>query len=227
MDSPCSFKACATFLSFKILDRLDSDHLKTLRNIEKLCKKSVKFKSDCAFLKFSIENQLVPKFTDFKLYKKDRRYSKNATEFRMKLMAEELEDKIKSQSEITNKCARLVLKLRTSLSVLRFYACVKFLHRILKPHEDNCLIKLNKKASNLYGSPISLKNSSSAIFNVSSHELTPAETSLLNKGLKLGLKTKTNPLDRMIEVESLADSVLRDGLRRRRRRALVLLGPRA
>ena len=51
MDTPCSIKACVAFLSVNILRRLDSENLKIVRNVEKLCKKSVKLKTDCAFLK--------------------------------------------------------------------------------------------------------------------------------------------------------------------------------
>ena len=53
MDSPCSVKACVLFLSVNILKRLDKFNLQTFRNIEKLCKKSVKLKTDIAFLQDS------------------------------------------------------------------------------------------------------------------------------------------------------------------------------
>ena len=67
--------------------------LNLFRNFENLDFKIRKTLCDIEFLEVYLENNLTPKFVNFKLYRKDIRHSKESTKFQTSLMNNELSEK--------------------------------------------------------------------------------------------------------------------------------------
>jgi hypothetical protein len=149
----------------------------------------------------------VPKFLNFKLYKSQYRYNKQSSEFREQLLKEEILCKSKTLTTQRKNLLRNITTLRKKLPIIRFYACLKFLQKIITQFENDISCRHHKKLSELYNGNIILKSDVNRIFNLSRHELTNDERSLLEKGLKLSLKKKNDNIEKKIEIENLFNQI--------------------
>ena len=75
-------------------------------------------KCDIEFLKVCQENNLTPKFVNFKLYKKNIRSTCHFRQFQNKLINNELSEKEKNLKKLRSENKNLVNKLRNSISYL-------------------------------------------------------------------------------------------------------------
>ena len=77
--------AVACFFSRIILKKLDVQQLRAFRSLEKITKSCVKLQADIQYLKFCQNNQLLHKFTNFKLYDVSAQHDKETIENRYEL----------------------------------------------------------------------------------------------------------------------------------------------
>ena len=70
--------AVTLFYSRIILKKLTTENKTTFRKLDKSVKFSVKCDADIKFINFCIENQLLPKFVNFKLYDVSAVHESNA-----------------------------------------------------------------------------------------------------------------------------------------------------
>ena len=196
-------KAAVKLFSRIIIRKLSDEDKITFRKVEKCTKESIKLDAHAYFLKFCLNNDLSPKFCNFKLYKTERRHDDDSNQFRKKLMEKELSDQLNSLGKARSRSLREITTLRRSVGYVRFYSCLAFLHRNLATYEADTYLKINRKLTRLYGAPIPKKLSKNTIFNLSNHALSQDETSVLNRGLNFSIPTKTNYLQNKISVENL------------------------
>ena len=173
------------------------------RKVEKLLKKAIKCKADINYLKFCATNQLLPSFTNFKLYDVSANHEPDTIAFKNKLIEREI-DKHVSEFKL-NQCEliRSVICLVRHLSRLKFYSSIFLLSRLGLQHEADVNLSHQKKLKSLYGGDVYLPQGKSIVINLSKHVLTDDENSVLNKGLNFGLKNKTKDIDSKIEMERL------------------------
>ena len=202
------FKFCTNFLSRIVVHKFDNESKEVFRRLEKFTKCFVKTNADSNFLKFCRDNQLLPKFVNFKLYDVSATNDPETKEFKTGLLLREISRKESLLLDTTKAVGKEIVKLWNATKPLYFAAGLKFLQRILSQYEADILDKHNRKLRSLYGGEIFHSQPSSHIVNLSAHVLTDSESCLLNKGLNFGLKTKTNKLDNKIEMENLYTQIV-------------------
>ena len=94
--------------------------LNLFRKFENLNFKIRKTLCDIEFLEVCLENNLTPKFVNFKLYRKDIRHSKQSTKFQTSLMNNELSEKKRKLKSLQNFHSSCFNQLKTLVSVFDF-----------------------------------------------------------------------------------------------------------
>ena len=82
--------AVVSFLSRIVIRRLTEEGKECFRKVEKILKTHSKISADLRFLNFCSDNQLLPKFMDFKLYDVSARNEDATNYFRTSLLAREI-----------------------------------------------------------------------------------------------------------------------------------------
>ena len=129
-------------------------------------------------------------------------------EFKQKLIKREIAKKENDSSLTRRACMKSVIEFRTATSAFYFYSCIYLLQRILTQQRTDVFRRHNKKLQELYGGKVFIPESKSYISNLSSYQLSSAEQSLLNKGLKFSIRSPVRDIDRKLEMERLYMSCL-------------------
>ena len=198
-----ALQATCLFYSRLVLTKIGDGAKREFREIEREAKTITKLNADLDFLNICLNNQLLPKFLNFKLYDVTAQYEPSTVKFKEQLMTREIAKKNEDLSRNNIKFGIKLVRFRQSVSGLRFYSAVFLLRRILKVYRNDILVKHNRKLKQLYGSEVIWPEKQTNIINLSSYNLNDGERSLLNKGLNFAIKKKTNPLNRKIEMERL------------------------
>ena len=103
-----------------IRDRYDNDTLQKIRKLEKLDFKTRKCKLDVEYLQICIDNNLRPKFLNFKVANPSLRGSKAYRECQLKLLRQELSNKKSQQRIKDNEQRRLKDELIRTLSLVDY-----------------------------------------------------------------------------------------------------------
>ena len=101
-------------------------------NNENFLKVLIKINADIQFLKFCLNNQLLPKFTNFKLYYVSAQNENTTIQFKVSLFQREIK---KKEDDLTSKRKsrmQSVLNFLSTTSKLRFYSAILFLSRIFE-----------------------------------------------------------------------------------------------
>ena len=85
--------ATLKFYSRIVLRKLSRSQLTLYRKVERISKIIAKCKADLKFLKFCLDNQLLPKFTNFRLYDVTAAETSDCKNFRIKLLENEIKSK--------------------------------------------------------------------------------------------------------------------------------------
>ena len=128
--------------------------------------------------------------------------------FKEKLLQRETCKKEREAEEHIRESVKLILDLRSCLSSFKFYAVVMFLQRSLNQLLCDTEWTHERKLRSLYKGKVYLPRDSNNIVNLSDYTLDKHEESLLNKGLKFGMKKKTEPIDASIQAEKLFYDIL-------------------
>ena len=149
-------KAVITFLSKVVLRLLNQDQKLQFRKLEAITKKFSKLEDDIKYLNFCFDNQLLPKFTDFRLYDVSALNDDATIEFKKYLLLREIKKKEDQQKQCSIQSMKNVLLLKTLVKPRYFYACLIFLKRtLLKYTADVMSVHLNKLGS-LFGCDVFL-----------------------------------------------------------------------
>ena len=89
--------AVCKFYSRIILKKLYVESICDFRRIEKNSKLCIKLKADIVFLTFCLSNELLPKFTNFKLYDVSAIHSIETVQYKKKLLEREISKKKSSR----------------------------------------------------------------------------------------------------------------------------------
>ena len=161
------------------------------RNCENIDLKFNKISSDIEFLQVCAENNLTPKFLNFKPYQHDIRTTKHYSNLQKSLLEKELEIIKKNLKHLKKQSERLLRSLKETVSHIDFDHLVNY----LTGGNDTKLKKIkstqNKKLFNLgLQHEVTRLNPEQLIFNYSNIKLTDDEIELLSHGLRYALPPK-------------------------------------
>ena len=160
-----------------------------VRKYEKLDYKVGKSKLDITFLEVCLEHDVMPTFVQFRTANKTLKNSESYSSCQRILLTQERDNKRLKQVDQTQALEALKAELRDTLSSLDFlFISSLFLEknrRVLQKVEQSQNDKLSKM---LEDQPV--HEADDLIFNYSNHELTPAQISILMKGLNFALPPK-------------------------------------
>ena len=175
-----------------IIRRRYGEQVLTLfRDCEKLDFKIKKTEEDIHFLTACTENNLTPKFVNFKLYSTRFRCTSSYRNFQKKLLEDELKVKLAQKRNLSSKFSLYCSDLQSKLSWIDFNHLYNFIitnnsKKITSVKETHSrkLFKLGLQTATEELDPQKL------IFNFSSKRLSADEINALANGLKFGLPPK-------------------------------------
>ena len=174
-----------------IRSRYNDEIVKQIRRFEKLDFKIRKNEADLDFLQSCQQNNLIPKFLNFKVASSSLRFSRTYKQCQRQLLKQEIKEKISTISKQKKEFTALKKLIKNKLSIIDFaHICCLFLvgndKKITKVKETHC-----KKLKNLgLASPIRSHNPDKIIINHSSYHLSDIEKTVLAKGLNFALPPK-------------------------------------
>ena len=146
---------------------------------------------DIEFLEVCLENNLTPKFVNFKLHGKGIRHSKQSTKFQTSLLNNELSEKKRNLKNLQNLNSSCINQLKTLVSIFDFNHLFNFDSRVKEKKIKQIKHSQNKKLFNLgLQHEVTRLISQNLIFNYSDKKLTEEEIDALCHGLKFGLPPK-------------------------------------
>jgi len=165
----CIQKAIVLFYSRIVLNKISLSERKLFRNVERISKTYIKINADLTFLQLCLKNQLLPKFTDFKLYDEAARYKNATTDFKLQLIEREIKSKKEELNKLSRDSIKNVLELHKAISKFKFYSLIAFLQRSLNQYRHDIHIIHDKKLSSLYGGNIYFPDKQSKVLNISNY----------------------------------------------------------
>ena len=104
--------AICKFYSRIVLNKLCSETKTCFRASENILTKCIKLNADLSFLKFCVNNQLLPKFTNFKLYDVSLQHEPATIVFKKNLLDSEIKTKEQKLQQLTLESAKCLVQLR-------------------------------------------------------------------------------------------------------------------
>ena len=179
--------------------------VKLTRRFEQLDFKIRKNEADLDFLQLCQQNNLIPKFLNFKVASSSLRFSRTQKHSQRQLLKQVIKEKISIISYQKKQLTDLKKLIKNKLSIIEFaLLCCLFLvskdKKITKVKEAH-----SKKLKNLgLASPVRFHNPDKIIINHSSDQLSHIEKNVLAKGLNFALPPKKlNYADYLIPSELL------------------------
>ncbi|XP_043222609.1 uncharacterized protein LOC122381900 [Amphibalanus amphitrite] len=198
-----------------ILHGFEADGKKIVRSLENLAKKQTNARYAVIFTQTCINENLLPKFTHFRLNDQAVQQSEEALSFRKHLLKEEAKKKKKVLEEISEKIAdvsRSYQELPISNDLRQ--KTDSALQELTETHERVVKTRIQRKLSSLYGGDITLPEQRDSYVNLSSYVLTQDQKDFLNLGLNCRLYPKQSQQEKKAEVELLYEQICdrhRDG----------------
>ena len=176
--------------------------------MENLTKKHTNACYAVIFTQTCINENLLPKFTNFKLYDQAVRQSEQTLSFRRHLLTVEIKKKKRILEELNQKideASKAYQELDISAALRRRTDCA--LSDLAQTHEQAVRTSILRKLSSLYGGQIFLPEQRDSFVNLSSHILTEDEKDFLNLGLNCRIYSKHNQQDKKAELELLYEQI--------------------
>lgn len=128
-------KIAIKWLSFKVLNFIDSSTKRTFRKLEEENRKIIKNEEHLNFNKICFKENLLPKYTDFKLHDATAREADFVVQCRMLLTERQINEKTQAIEYHKNEAEKILDALRTSVSTeMRYEALLLFLERLMVNH---------------------------------------------------------------------------------------------
>ena len=175
-----------------IRDRYNNKILNKTRRLEKLDFKIRKRELDVEFIQTCIQNNLIPKFLNFKVPNSALRDSKAYRECQSKLLKEELSSKQSSLRAKRKEMKKLKDELVRSISLVDYTHIISLFTKSNDVILSKCQQRQKKKLYSLgfFERDKDVNDPDQVIHNFSSYVLSDVEKSLLAKGLNFCLPTK-------------------------------------
>ena len=187
-----------------IRERYDENVLSKVRKLEKLDFKARKSQLDYEFLQICSDNNLTPKFLNFKVTNHQLRSSKTYRDCQTKLLKEELANRKSNHRVKENEFKNLKEDLVRTLSVVDYTHLISLFTKSNDAILSKCQNVHKKKLYDLGYFEKDVNDPDQVIHNLSSYQLTDTEKSLLAKGLNFALPPKKiNYADYMTPFELL------------------------
>ena len=113
-----------------IQERYGRPLLLLFRKLENVDLKTRKTHCDKEFLHTCLNNDLTPKFINFKLYRKDIRTTQRYRAFQKTLLTNEYTDKASKLEKLKNERNKIILQLRNIVSILDFNHLLNFINSV-------------------------------------------------------------------------------------------------
>ena len=175
-------------IAYVLRSRYGNTVVKDIRKFEKIDFALRKCKLDPLFLEACLENQVIPKFLNFRVSKLHLKTSRAYHACQLKLLREEISFQQSRMKSLEKDFITRKRKLRGTLGIIDYtHVCCLFLNKNdkkLKNQQDihsKKLFNLGTESSKTSHDP------QKVIFNYSSHVLTESEKSLLCKGLNFAI----------------------------------------
>ena len=204
----CRFPSGKSFAEI-IRARYDEETLRTVRKLEKLDFKSRKLKLDVEFLQLCADNNLVPKFLNFKVTNGMLRSSKTYRDCQRKLLKQELSNRTTQYRTKLKEFKNIKDKLVRKISLVDYTHLISTFTSSNDRTLSKCQEVQKKKLHKLgyFDTEGGLNDPEQVIHNYSSYVLSDLEKSLPAKGLNSSLPPKgLNFADYMTRFELLYQS---------------------
>ena len=93
------YKAVIVLFSKIIIKRLSRDQINIFRKVKKITKSYIKVNADLKYLNFCANNQLLPRFTNFRLYDVSAENDKNTVKFKTELLNREIPNNLSTLAQ--------------------------------------------------------------------------------------------------------------------------------
>ena len=173
-----------------IRERYDENVLAKVRKLEKLDFKARKSQLDYEFLQICSDNNLTPKFLNFKVTNRQLRSSKAYRDCQRKLLKEELANRKSNHRVKENEFKNLKDDLVRTLSVVDYTHLISLFTKSNDAILSKCQRVHKKKLYDLGYFEKDVNDPDQVIHNLSSYQLTDTDKSLLAKGLNFALPPK-------------------------------------
>ena len=192
----------------QLLHSLPQDQRNIVRQLEKTTNKISNVEISISFNLVCLQENILPGYTNFKLYNENARHRESTHQFRKELVEQEIKEKKEAANTLkteldalhhTWNTASVPDHLRTAIN--EKLATLQTQHR---RKEESTVIK---KLSRLYGGNIKLPRPTAGYINLSNTDLTPDQEELLNKGLNCHYQTKPRPHRKRLEIEVMLDDI--------------------
>ena len=173
-----------------VRDRYGNAVLVKIRKLEKLDFRVRKLKLDITFLEVCIEKDVMPNFVQFRTANKTLKSSKSYDRCQRILLTEELDAKKLKLTEASDNLKAVKKELWESVSLFDFV----FISSLFLEKNRKMVVDIEQKQNSKLSKILEDKPCHKAedlIYNFSTHVLTPAQKSLLMKGLNFSLPPKS------------------------------------
>ena len=156
-----------------IIHEFNHDERQTIRSIENLSKKQTNARYAVIFTETCIRENLLPKFTNIRLYDQAVQQSEQTLGFRRNLLKEEARKKKRILDDITNKlsdASKSYQELNVSVDLKQ--RTDDALQDLIQVHERVVKTRIVRKLSSLYGGQVNIPEKNDSYVNLSSHVLT-------------------------------------------------------
>ena len=198
---------CIIWLSKIILKIVNRDVAAAFRNIERILVRLTKTRYHLRFNESCIQHELLPTFTNIKLYDEAARPQTFVLDFRRKLIQHESKNHKAKIIELENEYAQQLQIMKKSMSSIRFEALQVFLHRTIAKLENDLSMKHNSKLCSIYGGTLCQKETRDSFVNLSDCTITDDIKNIFSLGMNCHLKSKYNFTKQKIEIEKLYESI--------------------
>ena len=191
-----------------ILHEFSPEGKPLIRDIESLSKKHINTRYAVIFNNACIKENLLPSFTNFRLYNRAVQRENDTLSFKRKLLIDETDKKKEQLDQLSRKLEDANASLRDLNACESLKDSAKaILGEILEAFEDAVKTRITRKLSALYGGKVCLPVSCDSFVNLSSYKLTRAQKDLLNLGLNCSYYPKRNQQEKKAELELLYEQI--------------------
>ena len=203
-------KFLTIWLSKCILRLMNSTTKDLFRKVERNLEKLTRTRFNLRFNETCLQHDLLPIFTNVKLYDSAAKPQEFVKSFRRKLIEHENKKHRDAIAELEVQYNSNLLKLRETLSTLRYESTIELLHRLISKLENELTVKHTNKLCRLYDGTLYVKQNIFSVVNLSNCQIPRNIENVFSLGMNCHLKQKFNYVQRKIEMEKLYENIERN-----------------
>ena len=191
-----------------IFSRVSIQEKQAIRKIESIGKDLIKTNAAVTFNQICIDNNLLPKFTNVRLYNEAVQQEPFTGEFRRNLVKHEQTTKRRRQAELQRQFTETRKRLTDDITDNALKESINAtLDEQLDHYKRIIESRTQKKLCKLYGSWVPLPVPAEGFVNLSDVELSDSQKELLNLGLNFPYSRKFSRLEKEAELELLYQDI--------------------